>query len=207
MNAKSAQPQDKYVVRLPDGMRERIKQAAEANNRSMNAEIVATLEEAYPPPRSPYPFLDVEMLILQWHSGAWHFVDWDTWTRFRAGDASTRITENRDDGSNFFIVAVLDERGRLCNVITHHYKISDSGYRSAAMDYLTEEEIEELNELMIAQSSTEKDRERLNDLRDKMDPAYILPQESIPLLVESLSQLAPRDAVESLLRSRGIISG
>ncbi|GHG37775.1 Arc family DNA-binding protein [Paracoccus aerius] len=40
---------DQFVVRLPDGMRDRIKAAAEANNRSMNAEIVATLEEKYPP--------------------------------------------------------------------------------------------------------------------------------------------------------------
>lgn len=41
---------DQFVVRLPDGMRDRIKAAAEANNRSMNAEIVATLERAYPDP-------------------------------------------------------------------------------------------------------------------------------------------------------------
>ncbi|WP_054304666.1 Arc family DNA-binding protein [Gemmobacter sp. LW-1] len=40
---------DKFVLRLPDGMRDRIKAAADANNRSMNAEIVATLEEKYPP--------------------------------------------------------------------------------------------------------------------------------------------------------------
>ncbi|QCP86504.1 Arc family DNA-binding protein [Cereibacter sphaeroides] len=39
---------DQYMLRLPDGMRDRIKAAAEANNRSMNAEIVATLEERYP---------------------------------------------------------------------------------------------------------------------------------------------------------------
>nr|WP_051686593.1 Arc family DNA-binding protein [Ochrobactrum sp. UNC390CL2Tsu3S39] len=39
---------DKFVLRLPDGMRERIKREADTNNRSMNAEIVATLEERYP---------------------------------------------------------------------------------------------------------------------------------------------------------------
>ncbi|PDT80044.1 Arc family DNA-binding protein [Sinorhizobium sp. BJ1] len=44
------QPQDKYVLRLPDGMRDRIKAAADRNGRSMNAEIIATLEEAYPNP-------------------------------------------------------------------------------------------------------------------------------------------------------------
>lgn len=35
-------------VRLPDGMRERIKRAAQRRGRSMAAEIVATLDEAYP---------------------------------------------------------------------------------------------------------------------------------------------------------------
>lgn len=34
---------DRFMLRLPDGMRDRIKAAAEANNRSMNAEIVARL--------------------------------------------------------------------------------------------------------------------------------------------------------------------
>lgn len=42
------QPQDKYVLRLPDGMRARIKCAAAENGRSMNAEILHTLDRAYP---------------------------------------------------------------------------------------------------------------------------------------------------------------
>jgi hypothetical protein len=40
---------DKFMLRLPDGMRDRIKDAADLNGRSMNSEIVATLEEEYPP--------------------------------------------------------------------------------------------------------------------------------------------------------------
>jgi hypothetical protein len=36
--------QDQYMARLPDGMRDALKAAADANNRSMNAEIVARLE-------------------------------------------------------------------------------------------------------------------------------------------------------------------
>lgn len=39
---------DKFMLRMPDGMRDRIKIVAETNNRSMNSEIVATLEEKYP---------------------------------------------------------------------------------------------------------------------------------------------------------------
>jgi plasmid stability protein len=39
---------DKFMLRLPDGMRDRIKAVAAENGRSMNAEIVATLEKEYP---------------------------------------------------------------------------------------------------------------------------------------------------------------
>ncbi|PLU50771.1 hypothetical protein BMJ25_06625 [Sinorhizobium medicae] len=59
MNKKSAiQPQDKYVLRLPEGMRDRIKKAAERSGRSMNAEIIAALETYYPPEPSIYEVLD-----------------------------------------------------------------------------------------------------------------------------------------------------
>jgi plasmid stability protein len=46
---RPVQNADKYIVRLPDGMRDRIAEAAKANNRSMNAEIVARLEESFSP--------------------------------------------------------------------------------------------------------------------------------------------------------------
>ena len=41
---------DQYMLRLPDGMRDRIKEAAASNNRSMNAEIVARLEASFSTP-------------------------------------------------------------------------------------------------------------------------------------------------------------
>ena len=40
---------DKIVIRVPDGMRERIKRIADANNRSVNAELLILLERTYPP--------------------------------------------------------------------------------------------------------------------------------------------------------------
>lgn len=40
--------QDQFVVRFPDGMRDRLKESAEAAGRSMNAEIVACLDEIEP---------------------------------------------------------------------------------------------------------------------------------------------------------------
>ena len=42
--ASMAQTQDKFIARLPDGMRERLKKAADRNRRSMNAELVNGLE-------------------------------------------------------------------------------------------------------------------------------------------------------------------
>lgn len=43
------QVEDKYTVRFPDGLRDRIAEAAKTNNRSMNAEIVARLQESFEP--------------------------------------------------------------------------------------------------------------------------------------------------------------
>ena len=37
---------DKFMLRLPDGMRNQIMEAAKAGNRSMNAEIVTRLSES-----------------------------------------------------------------------------------------------------------------------------------------------------------------
>jgi hypothetical protein len=42
--------QDRFLVRLPEGMRERIKDEAERNKRSMNAEIIARLEQSFAAP-------------------------------------------------------------------------------------------------------------------------------------------------------------
>lgn len=42
-----SEEQDRFMVRLPDGMRERISEEAEKNRRTMNAEIVARLEKSF----------------------------------------------------------------------------------------------------------------------------------------------------------------
>lgn len=59
---------DQYTVRFPDGLRDRIKAAAEANNRSMNAEIVAALEKEYPAP--PMSLNDIIISLLERLRGA-----------------------------------------------------------------------------------------------------------------------------------------
>lgn len=45
---------DQFVVRLPDGMRDQIAEAAKSNNRSMNAEIVARLLQSFDAPASAH---------------------------------------------------------------------------------------------------------------------------------------------------------
>lgn len=40
-----SQKQDKFTVRFPDGMRDKIAEIAKKNNRSMNSEIILALEE------------------------------------------------------------------------------------------------------------------------------------------------------------------
>jgi len=52
MTEKPAFPSDaadKFIVRLPPGMRERISEAAKGSNRSMNAEVVHRLQESFDP--------------------------------------------------------------------------------------------------------------------------------------------------------------
>lgn len=52
VESSTGRDSDKFMLRLPDGMRERIRKVAKLNGRSMNAEIVATLDEAYPDEQS-----------------------------------------------------------------------------------------------------------------------------------------------------------
>lgn len=47
MPKRPVQSEDKYVLRLPDGMRDRLKAAAEANNRTMNSEIIDRLDWSF----------------------------------------------------------------------------------------------------------------------------------------------------------------
>ena len=44
-----SQLQERFIIRLPDGMRDRIAEAAKASGRSMNAEIVSRLQSTFGP--------------------------------------------------------------------------------------------------------------------------------------------------------------
>ncbi len=63
MSGKAIQQQDKYVLRLPDGMRDQIKADALANDRSMNAEIIARLSGAQPNLRDQFAMAALTGLI------------------------------------------------------------------------------------------------------------------------------------------------
>ena len=65
MKKRVLQDADKYVVRFPDGMRDRIAAEAKANNRSMNAEIIARLEQSFAMSSSGLTESTAEMLSAQ----------------------------------------------------------------------------------------------------------------------------------------------
>ena len=64
----SSRTADKFVVRLPDGMRERIADVARNHHRSMNSEIISRLEQSLfkegALDDNPHPLLDSAELSL-----------------------------------------------------------------------------------------------------------------------------------------------
>ena len=63
---------DKFMLRMPDGMRERIAEKARVNNRSMNSEIVAILSAHYPAEPTPAELMqaahDLMGMLDRWKS-------------------------------------------------------------------------------------------------------------------------------------------
>lgn len=49
MSGATGRESDKFMLRLPDGMRDKVKESAARNNRSMNEETVHALEEFLKP--------------------------------------------------------------------------------------------------------------------------------------------------------------
>lgn len=62
----SSRTADKFVVRLPDGMRERIADVAKTHHRSMNSEIISRLEASLVnSPAVQYADADITQLSSQ----------------------------------------------------------------------------------------------------------------------------------------------
>jgi hypothetical protein len=47
MSEREPQTADKYIVRFPEGLRQRLKEVAQENGRSLNAEIILRLQQSF----------------------------------------------------------------------------------------------------------------------------------------------------------------
>ena len=56
---------DKFMLRLPEGMRDRIATASATNGRSMNAEVIARLEASFTSVKSAIPWPDLIDLLKE----------------------------------------------------------------------------------------------------------------------------------------------
>lgn len=189
---------DQFPLRLPDGMRDRIKAAAEANNRSMNAEILATLEEAYPPSRR-FRFPGLDTRALQWHSGSWHLIDYNSWMKFRTGEIPREISDHMTEGNNYFAVIVLDEDETLQNIITHNYAYRNGQCYSAPFELLSESERREYATIEASTNISKEEQKRLKDLREKIEPAFALPDDALNNLRRIFSDSTPENELNSIL--------
>lgn len=67
-SAATGRESEKFNLRLPDGMRDRIAEAAKVNNRSMNAEIVARLTASFEDSDLDERMTRIEESLAQLHS-------------------------------------------------------------------------------------------------------------------------------------------
>jgi hypothetical protein len=54
---------DRFMLRLPDGMRDQIAESAKENGRSMNAEIVARLQSSYEPTLNSLTWIELFKIL------------------------------------------------------------------------------------------------------------------------------------------------
>lgn len=80
---------DKIVIRVPDGLRDRIAAAAKKNRRSVNSELVELLELNYPEDTPTPDLLKLAKEII--------------------GDIENSPNEELSDGFRAYLVAMLDE--------------------------------------------------------------------------------------------------
>ncbi len=203
--AQPTQTDPQFKLRLPAALKDRIERAASQNNRSMNAEIVAALEDAYPSPiPAPYffPGSDTGMLVLHWNSRSWIAVDWDSWQHLRLGEVNASSLPDMSDQNNYFVIVVLDKNGKLWNLIASNLRIQGDRFDDAGFHLLTKDERSEYSRLMSSPTATAIDDKRLHDLREKMVKAYHLPSDAIVKLREVLIGIAPVRVVDKLIQDR-----
>jgi hypothetical protein len=61
--ARTPQDADKFMLRLPDGLREKVAASAKDNNRSMNAEFIARIEASYEPTLNSLTWIELFKIL------------------------------------------------------------------------------------------------------------------------------------------------
>lgn len=110
MNDKTAFPSDtadKVLVRMPDGMRDNLKAAAKANNRTMNAEIVARLQASFDSPPPSSSMSHTQTMASSHDLSVLYEI---TEAQMRLQQATMALSDAKDDA--FRISAVLERRER-----------------------------------------------------------------------------------------------
>jgi hypothetical protein len=196
---------------MPDGMRERIRAAAESNDRSMNAEIVATLEEKYPAPSPLYvrdEHTDLYMGVLHWSEDRkdWRTVDWDVWKEFRSLDKPKMSYPGFPEGDNYFFVLVFDGNDDIRNIIPHFYRLDRQGnVVGTAFDVLTQEEQKEFKRMMIGADPKPSDDRYYSELCAKMNPYLRPPSYTISILRNKILSSSAAPSLDKLLKEREFI--
>lgn len=129
--AKPEYPSDKldqYMVRFPDGMRDRLKQAAADNNRSLNAEIIARLAASFitiegdPQPTNVDPTKALYVLLdANGHPTSWPEVEAHLSALRRAGDFSPEVMEARVFNTN--LRSGSDREDQWWDLLMHYRKL------------------------------------------------------------------------------------
>lgn len=75
MSDKQVREYDKFMLRLPDGMRNAVAEQAKRNGRSMNSEIVQILQDALDGPSADAAFAVLLNKMNSWYQGVAPFME------------------------------------------------------------------------------------------------------------------------------------
>lgn len=98
---------EQFVVRFPDGMRDRIAEIAKTNNRSMNSEIVARLQASFDSPPPSASMSHTQTMASSHDLAVLYEI---TEAQMRLQQATMTLGDAKDDA--FRISAVLERRER-----------------------------------------------------------------------------------------------
>lgn len=135
---------------------------------------------------------DLDSIVLHWlpEENRWKTISWDLWVAFRGIFQEQVTLPNVGGGIHHFAVCVLDDDETVVNAILHKYLVEPNG--SIGRDNFagfTKEDREEDIRLTRLREFGPGDRERLDELHNKMEGAYAPPLDSIIALVRALPTL------------------